>query len=202
MIATKKIEFGDFQTPSDLAQEIADFLRDSGETADAVVEPTCGRGSFVTAAIAAFPKAKVVYGFDINPQYVREAEDTAGRDVERIAHLECRNGFAAKTGKANFDISEWMLIRLLEALHQRSGCVAMLCKTGAARKTLRHAWLNSLNIGRCSLHSIDAQRHFGASVDACLLIAHTGMRESVATARVYPESLLQWEGCDHWSCGE
>ena len=190
----------------------------------------------MSAAIAAFPRAKAVYGFDINPQYVREAANTASQDGGRQAHIECRNffqvdwveffstmrgtvlvignppwvtnsalgslgsdnlpektnfqghnGFAAKTGKANFDISEWMLIRLLEALHRRAGCMAMLCKTATARKTLRHAWLNRLNIGRCSLHLIDAQRHFGASVDACLLIVHTGMPESTATACVYPD---------------
>jgi hypothetical protein len=236
MIATNKIEFGDFQTPLDLACEIANFLRDSGEIADAVIEPTCGRGSFINAAIAAFPRTKTVYGFDINPQYVREAEDTAGRQGGRKVHLECRdffqvdwveffaslegtvlvignppwvtnsalgllgstnlpektnfqghNGFAAKTGKANFDISEWMLIRLFEALHRRAGCVAMLCKTGVARKALRHIWLNRLNVGRCSLHLIDAKRHFGASVDACLFIVHTGMLEAIATACVYPE---------------
>ncbi|MBI5243239.1 MAG: SAM-dependent DNA methyltransferase [Elusimicrobia bacterium] len=236
MIASKKIEFGDFQTPSNLAREIAAFLRDNGETPDVIVEPTCGRGSFVGAAIAAFPKARAIYGFDINPQHVREAEDAACRDGGRKAHLECRNffhvdwgqffstlggtvlvignppwvtnsalgslgsdnlpkktnfqgrkGFAAKTGKANFDISEWMLLRHLDALHRRAGCVAMLCKTAIARKALRHAWLNRLNVGRCSLHLIDAQRHFGASVDACLLIVHTGMPGSTAAACVYPD---------------
>jgi methylase of polypeptide subunit release factors len=236
MIASKKIAFGDFQTPSDLSQEIATFLRDSGETVDAIVEPTCGRGSFVVAAIAAFPRAKAIYGFDIDPQYVRDTTNIACQDAGRKTHIECRNffqvnwaeffstlggivlvignppwvtnsalgalgsdnlpkktnfqghnGFAAKTGKANFDISEWMLIRLTEALHRRAGCVAMLCKTSTARKTLRYAWLNGLNIGRCSLHLIDAQKHFGASVEACLLIMHTGVLESIATASVYTD---------------
>jgi hypothetical protein len=236
MVAMKKIEFGDFQTPSDLAFAIAGFLRDNGETADTIVEPTCGLGSFVGAAIATFPKARAIYGFDINPQYVRKAEDNACQEGGRKLHIEyrnffqvdwvqffstlrgtvlvignppwvtnsalgslgsdnlpektnfqSRNGFAAKTGKANFDISEWMLIRLLEALHRRAGCVAMLCKTATARKTLRHAWLNKFHIGRCSLHLIDAQKHFGVSVDACLLIVHTGVLESTATACVYPD---------------
>jgi len=36
MIATKKAEFGDFQTPAGLAREIAEFCQDTGETADAV----------------------------------------------------------------------------------------------------------------------------------------------------------------------
>ena len=234
MIATKKAEFGDFQTPPGLAREIVEFLRATGVTADVIVEPTCGKGSFVSAAIAAFPKAKAVYGFDINPAYIRDAEKALGHDGTRKTHLECRNffkvdwdaffsgkngrvlvignppwvtnsalgslgsnnlpektnfqghnGFAAKTGKANFDISEWMLIRLLEALHRRAACVAMLCKSATARKLLRHAWVNRLNVGRASLHLIDAQTHFQASVDACLLIVHTGIVESTATASVY-----------------
>ncbi|MFZ5862011.1 MAG: SAM-dependent DNA methyltransferase [Nitrospirota bacterium] len=236
MTPTPKVEFGDFQTPPDLAHEIAGFLRNSGETADVIVEPTCGRGNFVAAAMTSFPRAKAIYGFDINPQYVRDAVNVVREHDGREPDLECRNffqmdwtdflatlagtilvignppwvtnstlgvlgsdnlpektnfqghkGFAAKTGKANFDISEWMLIRLTEALHCRVGCLAMLCKTSTARKTLRHAWLNKLNVGRCSLHLIDAQKHFSASVDACLLIMHTGMGRSDATACVYPQ---------------
>ena len=236
MTTTQRMEFGDFQTPPDLAREIAVFLRESGETCDAIVEPTCGRGSFVAAAAAAFPKARVIYGFDINPEYVREVRGAVPSAGGRTLHLECRNffktdwtellstlrgsvlvignppwvtnsalgsigsenlpaktnfhghnGFAAKTGKANFDISEWMLLKLVDALHRRAGCVAMLCKTAIARKVLRYAWMNRLNVGRCSLHVIDAQRHFGASVDACLLIVHTGTLEATATACVYPD---------------
>ena len=49
------------------------------------------------------------------------------------------------TGKSNFDISEWMLIRLLEALQGRRATIAMLCKTATARKVLRHAWLNGFD---------------------------------------------------------
>lgn len=241
MITTEKIEFGDFQTPLDLTRDIAAFLRDNGVTTDIIVEPTCGRGHFVRAAIAAFPHVKAVYGFDINPQHVDEARNTVRNMAGHNVHLECRNffqidwakfftglgetillignppwvtnsalgaigslnlpektnfqgcnGFAAKTGKANFDISEWMLIRLVEAIHRHPGCMAMLCKTATARKTLRHAWLNKLNIGRCSLHLLDARRHFGASVDACLLILHTGMPESNTTACVYPD--LSFDG--------
>lgn len=236
MTARKKVEFGDFQTPSDLARDIANFLRSSCGTYDTIVEPTCGRGSFVAAAIGAFPGANNIYGFDINPQHVKDALAAARHYNGQKLHLVSRDffqidwvqffsmlggtilvignppwvtnstlgalgsdnlpeksnfqghkGFAAKTGKANFDISEWMLIKLLEALHRRNGCIALLCKTATARKTLRHAWLSRLNIGRCSLHLIDAQKHFGASVEACLLVVHTNLLETGATACVYPD---------------
>jgi hypothetical protein len=83
-------------------------------------------------------------------------------------------GLAARTGKSNFDISEWMLIRLVRALRGRPATLAMLCKTATARKLLRYAWHNDGRIGEASLHSIDAAAHFGASVDACLLLARIG----------------------------
>ena len=83
-------------------------------------------------------------------------------------------GLAARTGKSNFDISEWMLIRLVRALRGRKAVIAMLCKTGTARKLLRYAWQNDGRISEASLYRIDATAHFGASVDACLLVARTG----------------------------
>jgi len=67
-----------------------------------------------------------------------------------------------------------MLIRLLIALRGRTAAIAMLCKTATARKLLRFAWQNDGRIASASLHRIDAKKHFGASVDACLLLARTG----------------------------
>jgi hypothetical protein len=83
-------------------------------------------------------------------------------------------GIAARTGKANFDISEWMLIQLIKALRGREAWLAMLCKTATARKLLRFAWQNDGRVAAASLYRIDAKKHFGASVDACLLVVRTG----------------------------
>jgi hypothetical protein len=83
-------------------------------------------------------------------------------------------GMDARTGKSNFDISEWMLICLVKALRRRRATIAMLCKTATARKVLRFAWQNDGRIARACLRRVDAKRHFGASVDACLLLARTG----------------------------
>ena len=50
----------------------------------------------------------------------------------------------------------------------------MLCKTAIARKLLRFAWQNDGRITKASLHRIDAKKHFGAAVDACLFLVQTG----------------------------
>lgn len=97
-----------------------------------------------------------------------------GTNVPAKENFQGFRGIAARTGKSNFDISEWMLIRLVNALRGRRATIAMLCKTGTARKLLRYGWQNDGRIASASLYQINAKADFGASVDACLLVAHLG----------------------------
>jgi len=71
MKASAKIEFGDFQTPLELARQVSTLLVQSGVRADTVLEPTCGVGAFLIAAGEAFPKARLL-GRDINADYVAQ----------------------------------------------------------------------------------------------------------------------------------
>jgi len=61
-----------------------------------------------------------------------------GTNVPVKENFQGFRGIEARTGKSNFDISEWMLIRLVRALRGRHATLAMLCKTGTARKLLRY----------------------------------------------------------------
>jgi hypothetical protein len=97
-----------------------------------------------------------------------------GSNVPVKENFQGFRGIEARTGKSNFDISEWMLIRLLNALRGRQATIAMLCKTATARKLARYGWQNDGRIASASLYRIDAKAHFGASVDACLLVAQLG----------------------------
>jgi len=122
-----------------------------------------------------------------NPPWITNAGMgvIGGKNLPEKSNFQRHGGLAAKTGKANFDISEWMLMRLLEALQGTRSVMAMLCKTATARKVLRHAWLSGLDAGPSSLHLIDATAEFGVSVDACLLYTHTGVGKAESTATVY-----------------
>ncbi len=84
------------------------------------------------------------------------------------------NGFDAISGKANFDISEWMLLETLDWLKNRSGCIAMLVKTAVARKVLAHCQRQALPLVDARIVEIDAKESFNATVDACLLIMNFG----------------------------
>ena len=49
-----KMEFGDFQTPSELTDEICHFLHSIGVRPESVIEPTCGTGGFIVSAMDTF----------------------------------------------------------------------------------------------------------------------------------------------------
>lgn len=125
------------------------------------------------AQLGALPGSLLLLG---NPPWVTNAGVAAidGSNLPTKANFHGLRGIAARTGKANFDISEWMLIRLLHALHGRDAAVAMLCKTATARKFLRYAWQNERHIAAAALYRIDSALHFEAAVDACLLFLRTG----------------------------
>lgn len=217
----QKTEFGDFQTPIDLARDVCARLAQDGISPASVLEPTCGKGTFLQAAAEFFPDRPRLIGREANPLYVATAQarfsataaqvDMGQVDIReadffqvdwprllaqlpqpllvlgnppwvtnsQLGTFEGTNlpaksnflnetGLDARTGKANFDISQWMIERLIDNMVGTQATLAMLCKTAVARKVLRHIWKRSLPAGRSSIRQIDARRHFGAAVDACL----------------------------------
>ena len=224
-----KVEFGDFQTPGGLASAVCDVLRRRGVAPGSVVEPTCGKGSFLRAAVTAFPECERFLGFEVNPEYARSArtvKDAAircvdffeqdwpstlgslpepvlvlgnppwvtnstvgalgGSNLPAKSNLRHFSGLDALTGKSNFDISEWMLDHLLKSLSGREAVLAMLCKTTVARKVLHHAWSGNFQIANATVYLIDAVKHFGASVDACLLVCVLEPGATSDECAVYP----------------
>lgn len=68
----RTVEFGDFQTPQHLANAVCDLVVRKGFAPASVIEPSCGRGAFLTAALKAFPSA-TVHGYDCNSAHVEAA---------------------------------------------------------------------------------------------------------------------------------
>lgn len=235
----RKIEYGDFQTPPALAQEVCALLRRLKVSPGTVIEPACGTGSFLDAAASAFGKQAVYFGFDIHPDYIA----TACRRMEAChpdvtVHLQTQDFFAfdwktflqsvaepilflgnppwvtnaalgalgsdnlppksnlkrldgldARTGKSNFDISEWMLLKLFEEAGQHEYTLAMLCKMSVARKALEYHWRNGAALLESALYRIDAAAWFGASVDACLLVVRSRAEQTACRDAVLYDSL-------------
>ena len=68
-----KLQYGDFQTPIDLARRICAVLSESINAPRTVLEPTCGQGSLLAAAAEAFPRAQRIIGLDRNASYLKQA---------------------------------------------------------------------------------------------------------------------------------
>lgn len=121
-----------------------------------------------SALCTALPEPLLILG---NPPWVTAAALGAlGSAVRPERHAEVgRSGLDAMTGASNFDVSEWLLRRWLEAARGRRFALAMLCKRQVARRLLRFAAARALPV-RGALRGVDAAAHFGAHVDAVLLV--------------------------------
>ena len=133
-----------------------------------------------------YPDPLLVVG---NPPWVTNSElGTLGStNLPEKSNFQKFNGFDALTGKSNFDISEWMLLNILQWLNGRAATMAMLCKTVVARKVLAYAWKNHIELETAHIYKIDAGNHFSAAVDACLLMCHLMPRGQNQEARVHDD---------------
>ena len=91
-----KAEYGDFQTPLELARQICRYLKAKGVRPDVLVEPTFGQGRFLLAALETFPSIKHVYGVEIYEPYFVETQRKIKEfqyDNDRQIHLFCDDVF-------------------------------------------------------------------------------------------------------------
>jgi hypothetical protein len=70
-----KVEYGDFQTPLELAEKICHKLLELGVRPDIIVEPTCGVGNFIQASAHSFQSASKIIGLEVNQNYIQEIRE-------------------------------------------------------------------------------------------------------------------------------
>ncbi|MGK7886298.1 MAG: SAM-dependent methyltransferase [Crocosphaera sp.] len=92
-----------------------------------------------------------------------------GLNLPEKKNFQHNNGLDAITGKSNFDISEWMLIKCVNFLQNYQGYLAMLCKTSVARKIINYLYKQNCDLYYCATYGIDSKKYFNATVEACLL---------------------------------
>lgn len=78
LIKDEKVkEFGDFQTPEDLAFEVCLLISRLKIQPKSIVEPTCGLGNFIQAAHKIFFSSKI-FGFELSRKYTEFALNKFG----------------------------------------------------------------------------------------------------------------------------
>ncbi len=218
-------EFGDFQTPLALAEQVLRAL--PARAWGRVLEPTCGTGNFLSASARAFPGAEIV-GIEIQSDYVAQASRTpaevikedifavslgtavtwaatgpllvvgnppwvtnshlsrlaSGNRPDRV-NLKGQSGYDAMTGAANFDIAEYIWLKLLTELQDQSPVISLLCKTQVARNVLEYCARFSLPVSAATMHLIDARKWFRVAVDACLFTVQVSTEPAGYACDVY-----------------
>ena len=224
-------QYGDFQTPPGLVNLILDNLGPIGKNWDRVLEPTCGKGNFISGILRTESSPKEIIGIELQDHYLVQTQSLCESGVSIIkgdiftidlvkdlhwksngpllvignppwvtnsemglikgSNVPCKSNFKglrgieAITGASNFDITEFIWMKLLTELSEIDATIALLCKASVARKILYYARQNNISISNASMHKIDAKKWFDVAVDACLFILETSHSKSNYDMKIY-----------------
>src|SRR5690606_19989859 len=65
-----KLEYGDFQTNIELANRVTNLIQIKEKNPQIIIEPTCGKGNFILAALNTFKNIEKIIGIEIYKPYV------------------------------------------------------------------------------------------------------------------------------------
>lgn len=74
MLNSKKLEYGDYQTPLEFCNIVVDVIQKIVNP-NIILEPTFGIGNFINASYNKFKKLKKIYGIEINEEYYKEVKN-------------------------------------------------------------------------------------------------------------------------------
>lgn len=79
------------------------------------------------------------------------------------------SGTDAITGASNFDICEYIILKLIERSVDKNVAIAMLCKTSVARNVLLELDRNDTCVDAVKMYNFNSSKVFGISAPACML---------------------------------
>lgn len=209
-----KREYGDYQTPVEFAEKVCFYLdKILHVKPTAVIEPTCGEGSFLKSSLLF--NAKEYYGIEINSDYCQKCSDSIKDNRVKIINsdffsfslkslikdktqilvignppwvtnstlsvLSSQNlptkgnfkrlkGIEAITGASNFDICEYIILKIIEELKNTNAIISMLCKTSVARNIFKELKRKNVSFISCDILEFDSAKVFNINASACVLV--------------------------------
>lgn len=220
-------EYGDWQTNMDLALAVCRMLKEQGVRPKVIVEPTCGKGNFIIAALQVFDSIEDVYAIEIHRPYIEELnarlskhlagnpglkkinvniynknifdfnfsgikDSIKGREIlvlgnppwvtnsglgtmrsnnlPKKSNFKNARGLEAMTGKGNFDIAEYICLQMIDLLSGEKAHLALLMKNSVIKSIVQNQRQSRHRTSHISQYGIDAEKEFGVSVAASLLL--------------------------------
>lgn len=126
-----------------------------------------------------------IFGFDLksiktegdvlvigNPPWVNNSTLSTldSSNLPQKKNFKGAKGLDALTGESNFDISEYIILQLINAFKDTTATIAMLCKTSVARNIFQELKRQAISFLYCDIITFDASTVFGINANACLLL--------------------------------
>lgn len=86
-------------------------------------------------------------------------------------------GIDAVTGASNFDICEYIILRLINEYKDTNTMISMLCKTSVARNVFKELKRSSICFSSFEILEFDAAKKIGINASACLLVIQLAENE-------------------------
>ena len=80
------------------------------------------------------------------------------------------NGFDAITGASNFDICEYIILKLIYQFANTNTVVSMICKTSVARNVFKQLKTDAIAVQFFDILEFDSNKIFGINTSACVLV--------------------------------
>lgn len=126
-----------------------------------------------------------------NPPWVTSSELSSlnSKNLPSKFNIKKHKGIDAITGKSNFDIAEYIILRMVKCFSHRQGKIAMLCKTSVVKNIIKD--MEKLSLRTANNHEllIDGKKEFNISASAALFLADLGLKaETFCTVSSFYDS--------------
>lgn len=133
----------------------------------------------------AVPSAKVIVDniFDVNTRQICGASDVLvignppwATNADLFYNLPQKSNFKglrgidALTGSSNFDICEYIILRLLGEYENTNSTICMLCKTSVARNVILEMARSQIRYDKIEILNFNSNKVFGVSAAACVFV--------------------------------
>jgi hypothetical protein len=107
-----------------------------------------------------------------NPPWVTNTTLSAlkSKNLPQKSNFKQEKGIDAITGKGNFDIGEFIALKMLNSFSKEKGGFAFLIKNSVIKNIVFEQKRNNYPISNIEKHTINAQKEFNAAVDASLFV--------------------------------
>ncbi len=111
-----------------------------------------------------------------NPPWVTNTELSVlkSNNLPHKSNIKQVRGIEAITGKGNFDIAEFIILRLIEHFQTAPGKIAMLCKTSVMRNIVRDMGRLDLHLSNIQSLLINSKKEFNIAAESGVFLADLG----------------------------